>query len=101
MISKNVLYICYTIKTFTFDLHKKKEIMNQNEEALQTFLKIDTYYTNNPEIHNQLMAMSSPSPNFATNQDVCNEMQANGCCETQNMTNTGGGTGGSGISISS
>ena len=60
-----------------------------------------SYYTNNPEIHNQLMAMSSPSPNFATNQDVCNEMQANGCCETQNMTNTGGGTGGSGISISS
>ena len=60
-----------------------------------------SYYTNNPEIHNQLMAMPSPSPNFATNQDVCNEMQANGCCETQNMTNTGGGTGGSGISISS
>ena len=60
-----------------------------------------SYYTNNPEIHNQLMAMSSPSPNFATNQDVCNQMQANGCCETQNMTNTGGGTGGSGISISS
>ena len=60
-----------------------------------------SYYTNNPEIHNQLMVMSSPSPNFATNQDVCNEMQANGCCETQNMTNTGGGTGGSGISISS
>ena len=60
-----------------------------------------SYYTNNPEIHNQLMVMSSPSPNFATNQDVCNQMQANGCCETQNMTNTGGGTGGSGISISS
>ena len=38
------------------------------------------YYTNNPEEHNQLMNMPSPSPNFATNQDVCDEMQANGCC---------------------
>jgi hypothetical protein len=53
------------------------------------------YYTNNPEIHNQLMSMPSPSPSFATNQDVCNEMQANGCCGIQTITNTSGGVGGS------